>query len=337
MDSRLESDEGAVPGGKLNRPRERLLFPPEKGKVLAMTTAATSTADRSRQGIIFGLSAYLVWGCFPLFFKAVETVGPLEVVAHRVCWAMLFLLLTAGVRSRLGEVVRTLKNPALLGTLCISTLLIGTNWLVFIYAVENGEVLQSSLGYFLNPLVSVLLGFLFLHERLSRRQKLSVLCAALGVLTLTLYLGRVPWIALALACSFGLYGLLRKIARVEALVGQSVEALLLAPFALGYLLYLYHQGTGAFLAGSLRFDLLLPMTGIVTAVPLLLFVGAARRLRLATIGFMQYITPTLHFVWAVGVFHEAFSRVHLVSFALIWLGLALYSAEALRQARLARS
>ena len=297
-----------------------------------MTSATTSTADRSRQGVVFGLSAYLVWGCFPLFFKLIEKVAPLEVVAHRVCWAMLFLVLTAGLRSRLGAVVRTLKDPALLGTLCISTLLICTNWLVFIYAVERGEVLQSSLGYFLNPLVSVLLGFLFLREQLTRRQQLSVLLAVVGVLTLTLYLGRVPWIALGLACSFGLYGLLRKIARVEALVGQSVEALLLAPFALGYLLYLHSEGGGAFLSGSLRFDLLLPLTGVVTAVPLLLFVGAARRLRLATIGFMQYITPTLHFVWAVGVFHESFSRVHLLSFALIWLGLILYSAEALRQA-----
>ena len=302
-----------------------------------MTDVPESAADRSRQGVVFGLSAYLVWGCFPLFFKTLETVGPLEIVAHRVCWALFFLLLAATWRGQLGAVPGTLKDPKLLGTLCASTLLIGTNWLVFIYAVEQGEVLQSSLGYFLTPLVSVLLGYIFLRERLSRRQQLSVLFAALGVLVLALYLGKVPWIALTLACSFGLYGLLRKMARVEALVGQSVEALLLAPFGLAYILYLHHQGSGAFLAGPLRFDLLLPLSGVVTAVPLLLFVGAARRLRLATIGFMQYITPSLHFVWAVGLFHEGFSRVHLFSFMLIWLGLATYSLETLRQARRRRS
>lgn len=310
-----------------------MLFVPGAGTFLAMTATPTPDTDRSRQGVLFGLSAYLLWGCFPLFFKALEQVGPLEIVAHRVCWAALFLLLAVSFRGQLGAVAKTLKDPVLLGTLCASTLLIGTNWLVFIYAVVQGEVLQSSLGYFLNPLVSVLLGFLFLRERLSRRQQLSVVFAALGVLTLALYLGRVPWIALTLACSFGLYGLLRKIARIEALVGQSVEALLLAPFGLAYLLFLHHQGSGSFLAGTLRFDLLLPLSGLVTAIPLLLFVGAARRLRLATIGFMQYLTPSLHFAWAVGLFHESFSRVHLVSFMLIWLGLALYSLEALRQAR----
>ena len=300
-------------------------------------SATAATTDRSRQGVLFGLSAYLLWGCFPLFFKALEQVGPLEIVAHRVCWALLFLLLAAGLRNQVGAVLRTLKEPRLLLTLCASTLLIGTNWLVFVYAVVHAEVLQSSLGYFLNPLVSVLLGFVFLQERLTRRQQLSVAFAVLGVATLALYLGRVPWIALTLACSFGLYGLLRKIARIEALVGQSVEALLLAPFALTYLLYLNQQGSGAFLAGSLRFDLLLPLSGVVTAIPLLLFVGAARRLRLATIGFMQYITPSLHFAWAVGLFHEHFSTAHLVSFLLIWLGLALYSVETLHQAHRRRS
>lgn len=300
-------------------------------------TSATSSAppppNRTRQGVLFGLSAYLVWGCFPLFFKALAGAGSVEIVAHRVCWALLFLSLTVTLRGQLGAVLRTLKDRTLLLTLCGSTLLIGVNWLTFVYAVENGEVLQSSLGYFLNPLVSVLLGFLFLGERLNGRQKISVLCAILGVTTLTIYLGKVPWIALTLACSFGLYGLLRKIARIEALVGQTVEALLLAPLGLAYLLYLSHQGNSSFLTGSLRFDLLLPLSGLVTAIPLLLFVGAARRLRLATVGFMQYITPSLHFVWAVGLFHEPFSRIHLLSFIMIWVGLAIYSADALLKGR----
>jgi chloramphenicol-sensitive protein RarD len=301
-----------------------------------MTSFAPSSSQasaRSRQGVFFGLSAYLVWGCFPLYFKALIGAGPLEIVAHRVCWALLFLGLIAAMRGQFSEVGRVLKDPRLLLTLCGTALLIGSNWAVFIYAVESGEVLQSSLGYFLNPLVSVLLGFLFLRERLNGRQLVSVVCAFLGVLILALYLGKIPWIALALACSFGLYGLLRKTARIEALAGQTVEAFLLTPFALAYLLVLHHQGTGSFLAGSLRFDLLLPLSGVVTAVPLLLFVGAARRLRLATVGFMQYITPSLHFIWAVFLFHEPFSRVNLLSFVLIWTALLIYSADALWRIR----
>ena len=310
-------------------------FPPDGGRFLGMN--ATSSTERTHQGVLFGLSAYLVWGCFPLFFKALMGAGPLEIVAHRLCWALLFLLATVGVRGQFGVLGRTLRDPRLLRTLCGSALLIATNWLVFIYAVESNEVLQSSLGYFLNPLVSVLLGFLFLRERLNRRQGLSVLCATGGVLILTFYVGEIPWIALTLACSFGLYGLLRKMARIDALAGQSVEALLLAPLGLAYILYLHHQGSGVFLTGSLRFDLLLPLSGVVTAVPLLLFVGAARRLRLATIGFMQYITPSLHLLWAVWLFREPFSQIQLLSFVLIWLGLAIYSADALWQVRRNRS
>ncbi len=287
----------------------------------------------ARQGLFFGLAAYTVWGFFPVYFKALAGAAPLEIVAHRIAWSVAFLLVVVGARRQYGAILSTLRDRPVLLTLCGSTLLIAGNWLVFLIALERGEVLQSSLGYFITPLVSVLLGTLFLRETLNRWQRGSVALAALGVLTLSLSRGEIPWIALALACTFGLYGLLRKIARVDALVGLTLETLLLAPLAVGYLVLLGHHHQGAFLAGSLRLDLLLPLAGVVTAVPLLLFVGAARRLRLTSIGFLQYITPSLHFVLAVGLFGETFSRAHLLSFLCIWCGLGLYSADALWQGR----
>jgi len=288
-----------------------------------------TTRDRSRQGVLLGLAAYTLWGAFPVFFKALAGAAPLEIVCHRIFWSAVFLCLLVALRRRLGEIGATLADRAMLLTLCGSTLLIAGNWLVFIYAVQIGEVLQSSLGYFITPLLSVLLGFLFLGERLSRWQQLSVLLALIGVLSLTVQYGRPPWIALFLAGSFGLYGLLRKIARIDALIGLTVETLLLAPLALGGIVWFVAGGQAGFLNGTPRLDLLLPLSGVVTAIPLLCFIGAARRLRLATTGFLQYITPSLHFLLAVGLYHEPFSRAHLLSFLFIWAGLAVYSGEAL--------
>ncbi len=296
----------------------------------------TSSSDRhatTRIGVIFGLAAYLLWGFFPVFFKAFEGATPLEIICHRIVWSMVFLVLLVTARRQLGQVFIALRNRQNLLTLCGSTLLIASNWLVFIYAVQHGEVLQSSLGYFITPLLSVLLGFIFLRERLNRWQLFSVLLALIGVLNLTFHHSQFPWIALVLATSFGLYGLLRKVARVEAMTGLTVETLLLGPIALGYLIYLSTQQESAFLTGSLRLDLLLPLSGVVTAIPLLLFVAAARRLQLASIGFMQYITPSLHFALAVGLYHEPFSQGHLISFLFIWAGLGIYSSDALWKSR----
>ena len=286
---------------------------------------------RARQGLTLGLLAYGVWGSFPAFFKLVNAATPLEVVGHRIFWSAAFLILLVTLSRRLGPLWSVLRDRGTLLTLAGSTLLIAGNWLVFIYAVQSGQVLQSSLGYFMTPLISVLLGFVFLRERLNRRQQLSVGLAALGVVNLTLGHGEFPWIALTLGSTFGLYGLLRKLARVDALLGLTVETLLLAPLALGYLLYLGIRHQSAFLAGAPLLDLLLPLSGVVTAIPLLCFVGAARRLRLATIGFLQYITPSLHFLFAVGLYGEPFSHNHLLSFIFIWAALAVYSADALWQ------
>ena len=296
-------------------------------------TGRSDSQKSARHGVLFGLAAYSIWGSFPVFFKALAGAAPLEIVCHRIVWSVVFLFILVSLRRQLGQLIVALRNRQNLLTLCGSTLLIATNWLVFIYAVQHGEVLQSSLGYFITPLLSVLFGFIFLRERLNRWQLFSVLLALLGVLNLAFHHSRFPWIALVLATSFGLYGLLRKIARVEAMIGLTVETLLLAPLALGYLAYLSIHQESAFMAGTLRLDLLLPLSGVVTAIPLLLFVGAARRLQLTSIGFLQYITPSLHFMLAVGLYHEPFSQGHLISFLFIWAGLAVYSSDALWKSR----
>lgn len=296
--------------------------------------APTAAEQNLRQGILFGLAAYTIWGSFPVFFKALHGATPLEIVAHRIFWSAVFLAVLVVSRRQTGIVWQTVRDRGCLMTLCGSTLLISTNWLTFLYAIQRGEVLQSSLGYFITPLISVLLGFLFLKERLNKLQTISVSLAFLGVMNLTFQHGAVPWFALILAMSFGLYGLLRKLARVDAMVGLAVETALLAPFALGYLLLLHNQQAGTFLTGSLRLDLLLPLSGVVTAIPLLAFVGAARRLRLATIGFLQYITPSLHFLLAVLLYNETFSLGHFISFMCIWAALGVYSVDALVKARM---
>jgi chloramphenicol-sensitive protein RarD len=295
-----------------------------------LTHPKDAAAEARRKGVIYGLAAYLCWGFFPVYFKSVHLVPPLEMVAHRICWSLAFLLLLVAWKGAWGEMRRLLARPKSLAALTVSTLLIATNWLVFIYAINVGEVLQSSLGYFINPLVSVLLGFVFLGERLERAQWFSIALACIGVVYLAASHGSVPWISLILAASFGLYGLIRKALHVEPLVGLTVETILLAPFALIYLIRLNQGGTGIFLAHSLRLDLLIPMAGIVTAIPLLLFAAATKRLRLATVGFLQYITPTMHFLLAVIVYGETFTHTHLVSFLFIWSGLVLYSLHAYR-------
>ena len=309
----------------------------QPGQIPEQNPPKRPSRQESQKGVTLGFFAYLVWGSFPAFFKLLPDATPLEIVSHRIFWSAVFLLFLVLMRKQAGKICRALSDRHILLTLCGSTLLIATNWLTFLFAVQGGEVLQSSLGYFITPLLSVLLGFAFLGERLGSRQKLSVLLAFSGVLYLIFEYGQVPWIALTLAASFGFYGLLRKVARIDALIGLTVETLLLAPFAAGYLLYLAYSGQSAFLTGSLNYNLLLPLSGVITAVPLLFFISAARRLQLATIGFLQYITPSLHFLLAVVVFLEPFSREQFISFLLIWLGLVVYSVDAVCRHRHNRS
>jgi len=289
----------------------------------------TTSPDTRNQGVLYGLIAYTLWGSFPLFFKALHGAVPLEIVSHRIFWSAVFLCGLLIIRRQFGSILATIADRSTLLTLMLSTLLISGNWLTFLFAIERGEVLQSSLAYFITPLISVLLGFIFLRERLNRLQTLSVLLATVGVCNLTLQHGQVPWLALLMAFSFGFYGLLRKLAKVEATVGLTVETGLLAPIALAYIVFLGVDGQGHFFIDNLRLSLLLPLSGVVTAIPLLLFVAAARRLQLTTIGFLQYITPSLHFLLAVFLYREPFSTGQLISFLFIWAGLAVYSANAI--------
>ncbi|HEX9024339.1 MAG TPA: EamA family transporter RarD [Geobacteraceae bacterium] len=286
---------------------------------------------RTSQGVAYALAAYLLWGFFPLYFKWVAHVPPLQVLAHRIAWSLVTLLFFQAAKRDWGKVRRAVAEPRTLVVLFITTILISTNWFVFIVAVGHGEVLQSSFGYFINPLISVLLGFIFLHERLRRLQIASIALACAGIVFISLHLGSVPWISLILGVTFALYGLLRKIVPADALTGLSVETLLLFPAAAGYLVYLGVTGKGAFPSVMAWDNILLPLAGVITAIPLLWFAAAARTLSLATIGFMQYITPTMHFLLAVLAFGEPFTRFHLAGFACIWAGLLLYSFDTARK------
>jgi chloramphenicol-sensitive protein RarD len=282
---------------------------------------------RRRQGFVYGLGAYGSWGVFPVYLKAVARAPVLEVLCHRVVWAVPLLLAIAWHQDRLADVRRALRRSRTLALLAASTVLIAVNWLVYIYAVVHGRMLEASLGYYMNPLVNVLLGVLVLHERLQPLERVAVVLAAAGMSWLAIHLGQPPWISLALAVSFGLYGLVRKVAPVGALTGLTVETLLLVPFALGTLAFKLATARAVFLSGDTRLDVLLVLAGPLTALPLLCFAGAARRLPLSTLGFLQYLSPTLQFLLAVLVYGEPFRRAQAGAFAFIWAAIALFAYQ----------
>ena len=290
-----------------------------------MTTPEQRTQSA---GVAAAAFAYLMWGLFPLYFRALRGVPAAEVLAHRVAWSALFMALLVTVTRRWSPVLTQLRRHGAMRTLTASALLISLNWGVYIWAVQAGHVLEASLGYFINPLVSVLLGVVFLREPLSRRQLAAVALAAAGVLAMVIHVGQVPWVALTLASSFGLYGLLRKRLAVDAIAGLLAEVAVLAPLALGWLGWLGLRGEGHFLATP-AITTLLVLTGVVTAVPLLLFAVGVRRLTLATVGLLLYVNPTTQFALAVLLFGEVFTVDHAIAFGCIWASLALYSSEAL--------
>ncbi len=283
-------------------------------------------------GVLAAAGSYLIWGLFPLYFRALAGVPAPEVLAHRIVWSTVFMVGLISLVRRWGDVRRQLGVPGTLPTLAASALLISTNWLVYIWAVHSGRVLEASLGYFVNPLVSVLLGVVFLREPLSRRQAAAVVLAAAGVVVLLVRAGQLPWVALTLALTFGLYGLLRKRARVDPLAGLLAEVGMLLPLAAAYLLWLWRDGTYHFGVGT-RATALLAASGVVTAVPLLLFAVGVRRLRLSTVGLLQYLNPTAQLLIAVFAFGESFTSAHAVAFGCIWVSLGLYSADALGRAQ----
>ncbi|MGQ0558638.1 MAG: EamA family transporter RarD [Sphingosinicella sp.] len=294
-----------------------------------MTAAQSST----RTGLLYGLGAYLAWGVMPLYFKAIAAIAAGEIVAHRILWSLVFLAALAVLFRKRAAIRAAVASRRVLMILALTSLLIGTNWLIFIYAVVSGHVLEGSLGYYLNPLVNVLLGVVLLKERLSRAQMAAVLIAAAGVAVLAAGAGAGLWISLTLAASFGLYGFVRKVAPVGALEGLAIETALLAPLALGWLVWLQREGALGFGRFGLTIDLLLVLGGAVTAIPLLLFTAAARRLPYSTLGFLQYIAPSLQFLLAVLAFGEPLTTAHLVCFGAIWTALVLFTADGWRQAR----
>ncbi|HOB73299.1 MAG TPA: EamA family transporter RarD [Phycisphaerae bacterium] len=288
--------------------------------------------DRTAKiGVLCGVAAYLSWGLFPIYFKAVKQVDAGEILCHRIVWSAVFLAVLMALRGRWGDVVAALRDRRVVLTLLGSTILIAINWFTYILATIHAHVLQASLGYFINPLVSILLGYVFLGERLRPWQKASVTLAVAGVLFLTVNYGQVPSIALILAGSFGFYGLLRKTVRVEAMAGLTVETALLAPLAAGWLVYLAAGGRLSFGHAPTTVNVLLLLAGVVTSVPLLWFTTAARRLRLSTLGFLQYLAPTGQFLLGVLAYSEPFTRADAVAFGLIWAGLAIYSVDTLRR------
>jgi len=284
-------------------------------------------------GILSAALAFFLWGLFPLYFHALQAVPPLQILAHRMLWSLLFLLIVLAIRRQWGWLA-IVRQPRVLASFVASAFLLSANWLVYIWSVNNGHVIEASLGYFITPLVNIMFGFVLLKERLRPGQWGAVGIAALGVAWLTWQTGTVPWIALALAATFGAYGLMRKTAALGALEGLTLETMVLFPLAAAYVAWLSWHGQNAFIttpSDSTR--LLLIAAGPLTAIPLLLFAAGARKIPLSVLGLLQYLAPTLQFLLGVWVFHEAFSRERLVGFAVIWAALVLYAAEGLIHAK----
>jgi chloramphenicol-sensitive protein RarD len=282
-----------------------------------------------RTGIFSAALAFIAWGLFPLYFHAINEVPPVQILAHRMLWSLLFLLIVLAVRRQWAW-LNLVRQPRVLGSFIASAILLSANWLVYIWSVNNGHVIEASLGYFINPLVNIVLGYLLLKERMRRGQWAAIAVAALGVAWLTWQAGTVPWISLVLAATFGGYGLMRKTAALGALEGLSFETMVLFPLAAAYLGWLTLHGDNAFInTTSDATRLLLVAAGPVTAIPLLLFASGARRIPLSVLGLLQYVTPTLQFLLGVWLFHEALTPAQLVGFVLIRGALALFAGEGL--------
>ena len=285
-----------------------------------------------RAGVASAVAAFLMWGLFPLYWKQLSAVPALEVVAHRTAWGFASVAVWVTLRGRWKDAAAVGARRRTLLLLAAGALLIGVNWLLYIWAVTHGHVMEASLGYYINPLVNVLLGIAVLGERLDRAQGIAVALAGIGVAVLTLGYGRFPWISLALASTFGLYGLVRKTVAADAVTGLLWETAILAPAAVGYLVFLGGRGLGAF-AAQPRATALLVLGGVVTAVPLALFAFGARALPLSTLGFIQYLSPSLQFLLAVFLYGEPFTAAHAVTFACIWSALALLTWDVRRRLR----
>ena len=287
----------------------------------------TSLQHSGRAGLSYGLLAFGMWGFGPIYFKAVSMVTPAEVLAHRVIWSVVLLVMLISWQGQWTALLRLFRDPRRVGWLLVTALLVAANWLTFISAVTQGEIVASSLGYFIIPLFSVLLGMIFFSERLRLMQSLAILLALCGVANEVISFGSLPVIALTLAITFGLYGLIRKKIAVDPLLGLSVETMLLLPFALGYLFWLDGNGTLDFGSISGTVDLLLILGGVVTTLPLVCFAAAANRLSLTTVGILHYLAPSITFLLAIYVYDEPFSNYQMITFGFIWAALVVFSWE----------
>jgi chloramphenicol-sensitive protein RarD len=298
--------------------------------IVGATSHARPDVTEERRGLMYGLAAYGLWGIVPVFWKQIAHVDPVEQLGHRVVWGFAVLAVLVWILGRGEAVVLAVRDRRVVGMMVLSGALLAVNWGVFVYAVATDQLLDASLGYFINPLVSVGLGTIVLRERLGRLQSLAIVIALIGVGLMTWHAGRLPWIAVVVSTTFGSYGLVRKTARVDTLVGSTIETAVILPVALAYLLWLTSTSGPAFLGVDRSTDLLLIATGVITAGPLLLFTAAARRLPLATIGFLQYLAPSGQFLLAVLVYGEPFAAEQLAAFACIWIALAVFSIEMMR-------
>lgn len=298
--------------------------------------AVTDATREARNGLLGIIGAFLIWGLLPLYLHAMHAVPALQIMSHRLVWCCVFVLGWLAIRGQLGGVRTALADRGTVLRLCASAILISINWITYVWGVNNGHVIEASLGYFINPLVNVLLGVAVLSERLNRAQWTAVAIAAAGVVWLTVQAGRLPWIALTLAASFGTYGLIRKVVKVDSITGLATETLLIAPLGLAYLLWSEHTGQGTLGHAPGWLDAMLIGGGIVTAVPLALFAYGARRIPYSTVGLVQYIGPTIQLLLGVFLFGEPFSGARLIGFVLIWTALAIYAVDGVLRNRRAR-
>jgi chloramphenicol-sensitive protein RarD len=287
--------------------------------------------SQTTEGLLYGFLAYSMWGIFPLFFHLLRDIPSTEVLLHRVIWSFVFVLVILMVKGWYRRLLEAVRKPALIRGLVFSALLVSLNWLIYIWAVGQGRVVESSLGYFLTPLVSVFLARVFLQERLNRKQQLAIVFAFLGIIWLVVRLGYLPWVSLTLATSFGLYGLVRKRLEIDTLTGLTVETGLMFPLALSYWFYLIQHNADHFFQAPDSYTLLLLACGAVTSIPLLLFASATKKLTLSIIGFMMYINPTMQFFIALFILKEPFSHDQFIGFCFIWVGLIVFTLGSIKR------
>lgn len=289
----------------------------------------SSSSGSKTWGVIYGMLAFLAWGLLPVYWKLLNGMPAYEILAHRIFWSFIFVGAILLFSKRLGKIKEAFKDRRSIVFIVLSSILIGINWFVYIWAVNANHIVESSMGYYINPLMSILLGTLVLKEKLNLWQYVALAFAALGVLSITIQYGSIPWVALVLAITFALYGLCKKMINVDSAVGLALETLMLVPFSFAFLVFIQVQGTAAFLNSTLPVTLLLICSGIATATPLLWFAKGAKRVELSTIGFLQYISPSISLTLGIIVFKEQFSAAHMISFSFIWAGLAIYSISQL--------